>query len=348
MTRLDYSHQDCIDFQNAVEKAAVPAATRVYRNNAERLGVAALQPWDLDADLYPFPMPPPAAYGSTEELKVKVQNIFSQLDAGFGEYFRIMDREACLDLDNNVGKAPGAYCTSFPVSRRPFIFMNAVGLSEDVRTLLHESGHAFHNFRRFDLPFAQQRIPGLEFAEVASMSTELLASPFISEENGGFYSRSDARKFLKTHLERILTFWPYMAVVDSFQHWVYTHHEEASNPHNCDTKWLQLWNRFIPGVDWSGLEHSAETGWHRKPHIFRYPFYYIEYGLAQLGAVQVWRNASRDPQGALDQFKAALSLGGTASLPDLYSTAGAKLAFDANTLGEAVRFIEDQIERLGQ
>jgi oligoendopeptidase F len=207
---------------------------------------------------------------------------------------------------------------------------------------------AFHNFKRFDLPYAQQRIPGLEFAEVASMSTELLSSPFITTANGGFYSPPDADKFLKTHLERILTFWPYMAVVDAFQHWVYTHHEEASSPDNCDSKWHQLWKRYIPGVDWSGLKHSAETGWHRKPHIFRYPFYYIEYGLAQLGAVQVWRNAQEDPERSLNQFKGALCLGGTASLPDLYKTAGAKFAFDSQTLEDAVRFIENEIKKLAQ
>jgi len=347
MTRLDYSPQDCIEFQNAVEEVAVPAATRVYQSSAERLGVTTLRPWDLDADLYPFPMPPTAAYGTTHELQKKTGTIFSQLDAEFGEYFSIMCREGYLDLDNNVGRAPGAYCTSFPVTRRPYIFMNAVGLSEDVRTLLHESGHAFHNFKRFDLPYAQQRIPGLEFAEVASMSTELLSSPFLSTANGGFYSPPDADKFLKTHMERILTFWPYMAVVDSFQHWVYTHHKQASDPDKCDSKWLQLWNRFIPGVDWSGLEFSAETGWHRKPHIFRYPFYYIEYGLAQLGAVQVWRNALENSGRSLDQFKRALCLGGTANLPDLNKTAGAKFAFDSQTLGNAVRFIENEIKKLG-
>lgn len=348
MTRLDYSPQDCIEFQNAVEEIAVPAATRVYLNCAERLGVTKLRPWDLDADLFPVPLSPPTAYGTTHELQIKVGNTFSKLDAEFGEYFSIMSHEGCLDLDNNVGKAPGAYCTSFPITRMPYIFMNAVGLSEDVRTLLHESGHAFHNFKRFDLPYAQQRIPGLEFAEVASMSTELLSSPFITTANGGFYSPPDADKFLKTHLERILTFWPYMAVVDAFQHWVYTHHEEASSPDNCDSKWHQLWKRYIPGVDWSGLKHSAETGWHRKPHIFRYPFYYIEYGLAQLGAVQVWRNAQEDPERSLNQFKGALCLGGTASLPDLYKTAGAKFAFDSQTLEDAVRFIENEIKKLAQ
>jgi oligoendopeptidase F len=221
--------------------------------------------------------------------------------------------------------------------------MNAVGLSSDVRTLLHESGHAFHNFERFTLPYAQQRIPGLEFAEVASMAMELLASPYLSGPSGGLYSQADADRFRLAHLENILAFWPYMAVVDAFQHWVYTHHAAASDLAACDAQWLELWQRFIPGVDWSGLDAEAMTGWQRKPHIHRYPFYYVEYGLAQLGAVQVWRNALRDPAQALESYRRALRLGGTASLPDLYQACEAKLAFDAQTLGEAVRLVEETI-----
>jgi oligoendopeptidase F len=272
--------------------------------------------------------------------------MFQQIDQRFGEYFQCMRSENLFDLENRVGKSPGAYCTGFAVSKRPFIFMNAVGLPDDIRTLLHESGHAFHNFARFHLPYAQQRVPGLEFAEVASMSTELLAYPYLSQDWGGLYSTAEAKRFQSHHLKRILAFWPYMAVVDAFQHWVYTHQIAASDSANCDRKWLELWERFIPGVDWSGLEDSVATGWHRKPHIFRHPFYYIEYGLAQLGAFQVWRNALQDRQLALRHLKNALDLGGTASLPDLYQAAGAKLAFDEGTLADVVEFIEDYIALL--
>jgi len=227
--------------------------------------------------------------------------------------------------------------------RRPFIFMNAVGLSGDVRTILHESGHAFHNFERLQLPFAQQRAPGLEFAEVASMSLESLTFPYIDAEPVGLYSPDDARRFRLLHLEKILAFWPYMAVVDAFQHWAYTHIGQAGDPANCDAKWLELWQRYLPGVDWSGLQAEAETGWHRKQHIYRYPFYYVEYGLAQLGAVQVWRSALQDPVEALARYRQALSLGGTATLPQLYQAAGARLAFDAETLAEAVQLVEQAL-----
>lgn len=346
MLRLDYSPQDCLQFQEAIEQVAVPAATRLYHKHCRRLGVASLRPWDLDQDLYPLDLPSLPPYGSVEDLEEKTGAIFNRLDSQLGEDFHTMRREKLLDLDNRKGKAPGAYCTGYPVTRRPFIFMNAVGLSSDIRTILHESGHAFHNFERIQLPYAQQRNPGLEFAEVASMAMELLASPFVAQEQGGFYSEADSSRFRIQHLEHILVFWPYMAVVDSFQHWVYTHEDYSQNPANCDAKWLELWYRYLPGVDWDGLEAEAMTGWHRKQHVFRYPFYYIEYGVAQLGAVLVWRNALQDHARALTAYRHALSLGGTVSLPKLYAAAGAKLAFDASTLSEAVALIEKTLKTL--
>jgi oligoendopeptidase F len=345
-TRLDYSPEDCFQFHQAIEKVAVPAATRVYAKHRRRIGVDRLRPWDLDLDLYPIHLPPLPSYGSADNLKRTSEVIFRQVDPQLGAYFHTLQEEGLLDLENRKGKAPGGYCISFPVARRPFIFMNAVGLAEDVRTMLHESGHAFHNFERLSLPYAQQRHPGLEFAEVASMGMELLASLYLENDQGGFYTEAEAAKHRVAHLEHILVFWPYMAVVDAFQHWVYEHHETASDPDNCDAKWLELWRRFIPGVDWDGLEDEAMTGWQRKQHIHRYPFYYVEYGLAQLGAVQVWRNALRDQGEAVAAYRRALALGGTQSLPQLFGAAGATFAFDAETLGEAVELLEEKIDEL--
>jgi len=346
MLRLDYSPQKCIQFQEAIEKVVVPAATRVYESHRRRLGLDNLRPWDLRQDLYPFYLPPLPGYGSTNDLVTVSEGIFYKINPTLGQYFNTMRTEGKLDLDNRKGKAPGGYCTNFPVTKRPFIFMNAVGLDGDIRTLLHEAGHAFHNFERFKWPYAQQRIPGLEFAEVASMSMELLTFPYLSKEQGGFFNQNDAKIFKIIHLEHILTFWPYMAVVDAFQHWAYTNQSNASNPENCDAKWLELWDRFIPGVDWSGLKAEASTGWHRKPHIYRNPFYYLEYGLAQLAAVQVWKNSLIDPEKSLKQYRYALSLGGTVSLPDLYEAVGARLSFDEQTLIEAVDLIESKIQLL--
>jgi oligoendopeptidase F len=346
MLRLDYTPQESLQFQQAIQQVVVPAATRLYERRRRELGVERLRPWDLDQDLYPLELPPLPGYGSIGDLPLKAEAIFRRVDPQLGEYFHALRAEGLLDLDNRKGKAPGAYCTSYAVLKRPFIFMNGVGLASDVRTILHESGHAFHNFERLRLPYYQQRIPGLEFAEVASMAMELLASPYLDAQPDGFYPPEAARRFRIAHLEHILAFWPYMAVVDAFQHWVYTHHELASDPANCDAQWLELWQRYLPGVDWSGLDEAAMTGWQRKQHIFRYPLYYIEYGVAQLGAVQVWRNALKDSRRALAQYRQALSLGGTATLPELYRAAGARFAFDAETLSEAVALVEENIKRL--
>lgn len=348
MLRLDYSPQDCLKFQDAIELVVVPAATRVYQRHRQRLGLENVRPWDLDQDLYPLLQPALPPYGDVDDLQQKAESVFYQVDPQLGDYFHTLRSTGLLDLDNRKGKAPGAYCTGFPVARRPFIFMNAVGLAGDVRTILHESGHAFHNFARLQLPYAQQRNPGLEFAEVASMAMELLASPYILDTSGGFYSQVDAKRYRVENLEHILVFWPYMAVVDAFQHWVYTNPELAVEPGACDERWLALWQRFLPGVDWHGLEAEAMTGWHRKQHIFRYPFYYVEYGMAQLGAVQVWQNALEDQADALAKYRAALALGGTATLPELYKAAGAKFVFDQDALAAAVNLIEQQLVLLGQ
>lgn len=346
LDRLDYTPHDCETFRASIEQVAVSAATRVYEKHRQLLGVEKLRPWDLDLDLYPIERPTLPSYGSGKDLIEITGRIFDQVDPQLGKYFKTMVQQNQLDVENRKGKAPGAYCTYFAVSQRPFIFANSVGLFSDVRTMLHESGHAFHLFEIMALPYVQQRRSGLEFAEVASMSMELLASPYWAKDQGGFYESGEARRARVAHLERLLTFWPYMAVVDAFQHWVYTHLAEALDPSNCDAKWLELWRQFIPGVDWSGLEDAAETGWHRKQHIHRIPFYYVEYGVAQLGSVQIWRNALQDQAQAVADYRKALAMGGTASLPDLYAAAGAKFAFDAKTLGEAVSLIEQVIAEL--
>jgi oligoendopeptidase F len=340
LLRLDYTPEDCYQFQAAIEQVAVPAATRIYEKHRQRLGVDRLRPWDLDQDLYPVTLPPISPYGTSENLIATAEIIFRKVDPQLGEYFHLMRHENLLDVENTKGKAPGAYCTYFPVAKRPYIFANSVGLFADVRTIMHESGHAFHNFEISSLPYAQQRRPGLEFSEVASMSMELLSSPYWAKSEGGYYSEADTRQARISHLERNILFWPYMAVVDAFQHWVYTHPEQAAKPANCDNVWLDLWERFMPGVDWSGLEDAAATGWHRKQHIHRAPLYYFEYGIAQLGATLVWRYALQDQKAAVAAYRQALAMGGTATLPELYATAGARFAFDTDTLKEAVGLVE--------
>jgi oligoendopeptidase F len=344
--RFDYTPEDCQTFHDAIEKVAVPAAERLYERQRRRLGVSSLRPWDTEVDaLGRAPLRP---FTEVVDLESKTEAIFQQVDPQLGAYFTTMRTEGLLNLDNRKGKAPGGYQIDLRAVKRPFIFMNAVGLHRDVQTLLHEGGHAFHCFESSHLPYSQQLEFGAEIAEVASMSMELLAAPYMTEDYGGFYSQSDAARARIEHLEGLIQFWPYMAVVDAFQHWVYSHADEAGDPENCDAAWADLWGRFMKGQDWSGLDDAMETGWHRKQHIFEVPFYYVDYGLAQVGAVQVWRNALRDQSSAIQQYRHALSLGATKSLPELFGAAGAKFAFDDATLGELVALIEQTIEELEQ
>ncbi len=342
--RFDYTSDDARRFQEAIEQVAVPAALRIYERRKARLGVSSLRPWDLNVDV--TARPPLRPFQSLDELTAGTSAIFHRVDAQLGGNFDTMLTEGLLDLDNRKNKAPGGFCTDFAVIRRPFIFMNAVGLHDDVQTLLHEGGHAFHVFETAPLPYIQQLIPPMEFAEVASMSMELLSAPYLTREQGGFYSEADAARAHIEHLEAGILFWPYMAVVDAFQHWVYENPQQAADPAQCDATWARLWARFMIGVDWSGLEDELVTGWQRKLHIHLEPFYYIEYGLAQLGAVQVFANSLKDRAGAVASYRKALALGGTVPLPKLFQAAGARLAFDAATLQDAVALMEETMERL--
>ena len=344
LLRFEYSPADCARFQRAIEAEVVPAAARIYEKRRRRLGLEILRPWDLEVDSLGRPALRP--YEAVAELEGRAAAIFRRVDPELGAHFDRMRAENLLDLDNRKNKAPGGYCTTFPRVRRPFIFMNAVGVHDDVQTLLHEAGHAFHVFETRRLPYLQQLEVGMEMAEVASMGMELLAAPYLPEEEGGYYTPGDAARARVQHLEGLLQFWPYMAVVDAFQHWVYENHEAAFEPSNCDAKWAELWQRFMIGVDWDGLEQEMRTGWQRKLHIHQDPLYYVEYGLAQLGAVQIWRNSLRNHARAVARYRRALSLGGTAPLPQLYRAAGARFAFDAQTLREAVSLIKGTIEDL--
>ena len=345
--RFDYTPQDCASFHTAIERVVVPAASRIYERRRQRLGLQTLRPWDLEVDVAQLPALRP--FTDAAKLVRTSSAIFNRINPQLGEMFDTLDREQLLDLDNRKGKAPGAYCTGLPLARRTFIFMNSVGIHDDVQTLLHEAGHAFQDFHIAQnprLPFAQQWNTPLEFCEVASMAMELLAAPHLTAADGGFYSTADAARARTEHLEGIVLFWPYMAVVDAFQHWVYEHAGAAADPAQCDAQWARLWQRFMPGIDYSGMEDILATGWHRKLHIFQVPFYYIEYGLAQLGAVQIWRNAIKDKTTALAGYRAAIALGGSVPLPQLFAAAGARFAFDAPALHDSVALLEQTLADL--
>ncbi|MCC6159231.1 MAG: M3 family oligoendopeptidase [Deltaproteobacteria bacterium] len=342
MGRFDYSPADCAAFRDAIEQTVVPAARRIYAKRRARLGVDRLRPWDLNVEIRGSEPLRPFANGT--QLEERAATIFERLDPVLGGYFGAMRAEGLLDLENREGKAPGGFCTGFDQRRRPFILMNAVGIHNDVQTMLHEAGHAFHAFEVYRLPHHQRWAAPMEFCEVASMSMELLAAPCLSAP-GAFYSDADAARARIEHLEEIVLFWPYMAVVDAFQHWVYEHPADARDARRCDAMWAGLWARFMDGVDWTDLETEAATGWHRKLHIHLYPFYYVEYGLAQLGAVQVFGNSLADPTRALAGYKRALAIG-AGTLPELFAAADVKFAFDARTLGAAVNLVEQAMDSL--
>ena len=349
--RFDYTPEDCKSFAAAIEEVVVPAATRIYEKRKQALGLDSLRPWDLVDGWYSRPTSPAKApslkpFASVDELKSKTSLIFHHVDPSLGGYFDSMVAENLTDLENRKNKAPGAYCTSYTSIRKPFVFVNAVGTHDDVMTLLHESGHAFHIFETAHIPYLQQLAVPMEFAEVASMGMELLASPFLTKDEGGFYSDFEAAYARTEHLEGMVLFWPFMAVVDSFQEWVYENPVEGADPDACDGQWGELWDRFMPAVDWSGLEDVKVTGWHRKQHIHQVPFYYVEYGLAQLGAVQLFGNALQDQKRAVANYRKALSLGATVTLPQLFATAGAKFALDADILKKAVDLMENVVSEL--
>ncbi|MGH7517380.1 MAG: M3 family oligoendopeptidase [Gemmatimonadales bacterium] len=340
--RFDYTPADCERFHDAVEGAVVPAVERLYAARRRRLSLDTLRPWDLQVE--PERTEPLRPFTTEAELVSRGRVAFERVAPELGAEFQTMIDERLLDLESRKGKAPGGYCETLHYRGRPFIFMNAVGLVDDVNTLLHEAGHAFHAFSSHAQPLIWQRHPGSEAAELASMAMELLAAPHLTGQ-GGFYGEEDGRAAEIEHLEDVLIALPHIASVDAYQHWIYASGEGADAAAR-DAAWLRIRSRFERGVDWTGLDQERVARWYRQLHIFLYPFYYIEYGLAQLGALQVWRNSLRDPTGAVRRYRDALRLGATRSLPDVYATAGAALTFDAPTMRALVALVEERIATL--
>jgi oligoendopeptidase F len=337
--RFDYTPQDCRTFHDAIEHEFAPLANKITADLGSRLSLDSVRPWDIEVDPYGEPLRP---FGDVAELEAGAYRIFAQVDPVLASHFAGM-RDGFLDLASRPNKAPGGYCESFPVTGKPYIFMNAVGIHDDVSTLLHEGGHAFHFMESRRHPLVWNHGAPTEFSEVASMGMELLAAPYLEASKGGFYSKSDAGRAHANELRGTARFFPYMAVVDAFQHWVYVDAPENVTASDLDAAWSKLWDRFMPGLDYAGLQAEKETGWHRKLHIFQAPFYYVEYGLAQLGALQVWRNALHDQRKAVADYRAALATGNTRSLSELFRIAGARFAFDRSTVGELAALIDQQL-----
>jgi oligoendopeptidase F len=339
--RFDYTPADCDRFHQAVEAVVVPAVERLFKRRRRRLGVATLRPWDIGAD--PDHRPPVRPFQTVRELIEISSRVFGRVSPAFGHEFRLMAQEGLLDLETRKGKAPGGYCETLHYRGRPFIFMNAAGVVDDVSTLLHEGGHAFHAFATHHWPLVWLRHPGLEMCELASMSMELLAAPFLGRAEGGFFVPEDLARARVEHFEDLLISLAHIAAVDAFQSWIYTS-GRGGDARARDEAWLAIRGRFERGLDWSGLEADRAARWHRQLHIFLYPFYYIEYGIAQLGALQVWRNSLTDPADAVRRYREALGLGDTRSLPELYAAAGASLVFDQDGMQDLVDLVERHLE----
>jgi len=338
MGRFDYTPQHCFDFHDAVQKEVIPALRELQSQRRKQLKLDALKPWDTAVD--PLNRPALRPFERVEDMVARSQRIFNKLDAELAAGFQKMQDLKLLDLDNRKGKAPGGYQSTLNESRVPFIFMNAVGQQRDVETILHEAGHAFHALATCEEDLLAYRSAPIEFCEVASMSMELLGNEFIEE----FYPAVEANRARRTHLESIIGVLSWIATVDAFQHWVYTNpgHSRAER----SAAWNRLMDRFAGDVDWSGHESARANLWHKQLHIFLYPFYYIEYGIAQLGALQVWANSKRDKSKALRDYKTALALGGSRPLPELFAAAGCRFRFDADSIRPLMKLIQSELASL--
>jgi len=336
--RFDYTPANCLEFHAAVETEIMPVVRELQEVRRQQLELPSLRPSDLDVD--PFSRPPLRPFADVTQMVDRTQKIFDQLDPSLASGFRTMRDLRLLDLDNRKGKAPGGYQSTLNEARLPFIFMNAVGVQRDVETMLHEAGHAFHALATQREPIYSYRHAPIEFCEVASMSMELLGNEYLEE----FYATAEANRARRTHLEGIVKFFPWMATVDAFQHWIYTHPGHTREERTA--AWLALMDRFGGLVDWSGFENVRANLWHRQLHIFLHPFYYVEYGIAQLGALQVWANSKQKKVKALEDYQRALALGGSRPLPELFSTAGCRFDFSANTIKPLVTLVRTELAKL--
>ncbi|HWE95243.1 MAG TPA: M3 family oligoendopeptidase, partial [Tepidisphaeraceae bacterium] len=339
--RFDYTPEDCLRFADAIAESCVPVVARLNAQRAKDLAVPTLRPWDLDVDPQGRPALRPFAQDQVPAFVGKTREIFQRLSPALASDFDQLGTHHNLDLDSRKGKEPGGYQMSLEESKQPFIFMNAAGLHRDVETLLHEGGHAFHYLAAAGRePLVFLRSAPMEFCEVASMSMELLGS----EHFDVFYNEADAARAKRKLIEGIIRFLPWMAIIDSFQHWLYTHPGHAREQRT--KHWTGLLDRFTAGVDWSGHEAARESSWQRQLHLFHSPFYYIEYGIAQLGALQLWIKAKHDPRQALANYRAALALGGTRTLPELFRTAGIAFDFSQKTLRPLMEAMGEELEVL--
>jgi oligoendopeptidase F len=339
LQRFDYTPKDCYQFHSSVEKLVIPVWKKIVEYRRQQMKLTSLRPWNMAVD--PFNRAALKPFTQAQELIDKCQIIFDKVNPKLGAQFRDMANAGLLDLSSRKGKAPGGYQSTLNEARKPFIFMNAVGVDDDVRTLLHEAGHAFHALASVDEPLLEYRHAPMEFCEVASMSMELLGGEYLS----AFYTKEEEKRSLISHLEDVVSVLIWVATVDSFQHWIYENFEAPSQKRT--QTWLNIRKRFGSGLtDWSGLDQEHQFMWHRQLHIFEVPFYYIEYGIAQLGALQIWLHSQNDWAQALQFYRQALALGGSRPLPELFKAAGMEFDFSEKIIAPLMKAVEAKLEKL--
>ncbi len=338
--RLDYTPKDCMRFHQAIARHIKPLVAQLHLLKKKKLGLDHLRPWDLSVD--PLGEAPLRPFQHVDELVAKGIRALQRLHPLFGESLRTMKDMGHLDLESRPAKRPGGYNMPLHVTGVPFIFMNAVGTLSDLRTLMHETGHAVHSFltRHYRLLTAKE-LPS-EIAELASMTMELLSMDYWDEF---FQDAASLRRAQREHLESVLNGLLWIATVDKFQHWIYTHPQH--NHQERQAAWMKIFEEFAsPQVDRTGLENATARLWLRQLHIFEVPFYYIEYGMAQLGAIAIWKNYRQNPQKALSQYIQALELGYTQPIPEVYAAAGIRFDFSEAYVEELADFIGEELTRL--
>lgn len=338
--RLDYTKEDCFKFHDAVQQYVLPLINEIYKHKKAALGVDSLRPWDSEAE--PEGLTPLRPFTTGEELLQKSIDCFYAIRPFFGACLEKMKTLQHLDLESRKGKAPGGYNCPLAESGAPFIFMNAAGQMQDVTTMVHEGGHAIHSFLAHPLPLQGFKEYPMEIAEVASMAMEL----FSMDQWETFFDNAEDLRRAKIHqLERVITIFPWIAIIDKFQHWIYEHpvhsHEERT------AAWVNILSAFRDDVfDYSGLDAYRSNAWQRQLHLYEVPFYYIEYGIAQLGAIGMWMQYKQNPEQALDNYCNALSLGSTRTLPELYGAAGLEFNFSPEKIKVLMDFVKAEMNKL--
>ena len=335
MHRFDYSVEDCLTFHDSIEKVCMPIIREINQRRRIAFGLDKLSPWDVNEKSGSGPdingESPLKPFKSVQEMITKLSQLFHNMSEDLGNKFDKLVEMDTLDLETRKGKAPGGYQYYLEKSRIPFIFMNAAGLQGDLETMIHESGHAFHSLYCGHLDLIDERSYPIEFAEVASMSMELLTQ----DEWDIFYQDSDeVNRARLSHLEGVVYLLPWIATIDSFQHWIY-----ANPNHTRDERkehWLSLREKFGSNMDWKDNENFRELSWQQQGHLYGVPFYYVEYGIAQLGALQLWQTHRKNPEKALKDYSNAMKLGNTKTLPDLFAAAELELGFDEEHLNSLI------------